>query len=160
MDSKEEFAEIMTKLTIAFNVQASSSRTSIYWEELQGYSIERLRQSASEAIRSCNMFPSISELIRFMPPPEEPKLLTEPPPTQDELTYGQWQCRFAIWLMGKKKVGEEKIRTPRGCKMRSIYKETRPQWKEAKDKEGRQRLWREFCQQADVPERVASVRIN
>lgn len=162
MSRNKEFAEIMTRLTIAFNVQASAARTSIYWEELQNYSIERLKKAASEAIQSCRMFPSVAELIQLLPAPEQPAVLTEPPPTQEELTYGQWQCRFAVWLMGVEKTGTRREpRAPGVYREKSVFKQIGPsRWKEAETQKGRQKLWDEFCQQVDIPERVANVRIN
>lgn len=136
MSNKEEFAEIMMKLVTAFNVQPSPARTAIYWEELKDYPIERLKKSASYAIKSCSMFPSVAELIQFLPPPKQPEALPEPPLTLDDITYGGWMSRFAVWLVVSGKSSEK-----------------------TKTREEKQKLWDEFCRELKVPEKVAAVRI-
>jgi hypothetical protein len=96
-----------------------------------------------------------------MPPPEEMPLLSEPEPTQEERTYGQWQCRFCVWLMGYKRTGTKRVRRAHGqYEQKSVFRKGPGRWREAKTREGRQILWNEFCKKMNVPEKVASVPIN
>ena len=163
-ENEKKIIEILTKLSEVFQDRLSDERQKVYLKALKHYSPEKI-QKASDIIintRSSHWFPLPAEIISIIQEEciPENKLLPEPPPTQEELTYGQWQCRFALWLMGKKKIGEEKVRTRFGWKTKAVYKETSPRWKEAKDQKGRQKLWDEFCQELKVPEKVAAVPIN
>lgn len=161
MSTKEEFGEQMGRLVLAFNVKPSPSRTSIYWEELGDYAISRLQEAVRDAVRTCDFFPSVAELIRFMPPPKEAPLLSEPEPTEEEHIYGQWQCRFALWLMGYKKVGTKRVRRAHGqYDEKSVFQKRPGRWREAKTQEGRQTLWNKFCKEMGVPGVVASILIN
>lgn len=162
--SPEQVGVILSELSEMFKEELSQGRINGYIEVLKHYSYENLRYAVKEINRTrmSHWFPLPAEITNIIHSERQPayKALSEPPPTQEEVTYGQWQCRFALWLMGKQKIGEKKVRTRYGYKTQSLYKESQPRWREAESQKGRQKLWDEFCRMVDIPERVANVRIN
>jgi len=165
-ENEKKIIEILTKLAEVFQDKLSEERQKVYLKVLKHYNPERI-QKASDIIistRSSHWFPlpaEITSIIHEECRPEH-KTLSEPEPTQEELTHGQWQCRFAVWLMGVQKTGTRREpRAPGVYSEKSVFKQIGPsRWREAETQKGRQNLWNEFCRELKVPEKVASVPIN
>ena len=156
MDNKEQFAELMGRLSIAFGVPISAARTAIYWESLKAYSIDRLRVAVDEAThiftpRWKEDLPSVAELIKLMPVPSTVPLLTESLSERDSV-YGQWQCRFVVWLMGYRHTGMRKVRTRHGHTEKKRYKKGVSRISEAENPVVRSKLWHEFLKEHNAPE--------
>ena len=164
--SNEEVGIILSELSEMFKEELSQGRINGYIEVLKHYSYENLQYAVKEITRTrmSHWFPLPAEITNIIHTDRQPayKALPEPEPTQEEFTYGQWQCRFAIWLMGVEKRGTRReALVPGVYGEKSIFKQIGPnRWKEAQTQVGRQKLWNEFCQERKVPERVATVPIN
>ena len=164
--TSEQVGIILSELSEMFKEELSQGRINGYIEVLKHYSYEDLQYAVREIIResSSHWFPLPKEITEIIHADRRPtyKALSEPEPTQEELTYGQWQCRFAVWLMGVQKSGTRREpRAPGVYSEKSIFKQIGPsRWKEVENQKGRQKLWNEFCQELKVPEKVASVPIN
>lgn len=62
----DEFMAVMTMLGVAFRVEASAHRISLYADQLSDLSIEQLKVAASRAVQECKFFPTVAELRRFV----------------------------------------------------------------------------------------------
>jgi hypothetical protein len=137
-----------------------------YWQALERWPIEIVEKAISKSIRKpgFDFRPTPGQIVEICREYGSnhvmSSLLTEPPPTPFELTYGQWRCRFILWMFGKQKIGEKKVGTRFGYKTQTIWRETKPRWKEGETKINRQKLWDEFCKEFEVPTKIANVAMN
>lgn len=161
---EKKFKELITLLTENFRVPISAVLADEYWRALEYFEIDRVEKAVRDYIQNpeCLFRPTVGELLgKVREQRSSVPLLTESEPTEDERKYGQWQCRFALWLMGYKKTGTKRVRRSHGhYEQKSVFRKGAGRWREAETQKGRQNLWNEFCKGMNVPEKVASVPIN
>jgi len=157
--SIEQVGIILSELSEMFKEELSQGRINGYIEVLRHYDYEDLQYAVKEIRRTrmSHWFPLPAEIINIIHTDRRPtyKALSESEPTPEDYERGKYQCRFAVWLMGRVRTGSRKVRVARGrYKIKATY-QTGTNWHKKVDTNDPiviKKLWLQFLTDQQAPD--------
>ena len=105
-NDRKKFSQILFKLSNIYPKEITESLIDDYWDDLQGYNIESIKEAVKRFRRdsTSGFFPVSGLLLAYLKDINIYKnaQLPAPNPTAEDKLWGHYQCRLSIHLLKRK----------------------------------------------------------